>query len=84
MSFNVLDIEVCIGNDVYIWNGKASFYTFKNSDRNKERYSTSCFTQPDMTSWSKAMDAIINHHKRSTIKSIKTGIEKSGINDNIE
>ena len=84
MSVNVLDIEVCIGDYVYTWNGKASFYTFKNSDRKKERYSTSCFTRSDMTSWSKAMDAIINHHKRSTIKSIKTGIEKSGINDNIE
>ena len=35
MSVNVLDIEVCIGDNVYTWNGKASFYIFKNSDRKK-------------------------------------------------
>ena len=68
MSINVLDIEVCIGNDVYTWNGKASFYTFKNSDRNKERYSTSCFTRPDMTSWTKAMDAIVSHYEEDEKK----------------
>ena len=68
MSVNVLDIEVCIGNDVYIWNGKASFYTFKNSDRNKERFSTSCFTRPDMTSWTKAMEAIVSHYEKDEKK----------------
>ena len=68
MSINVLDIEVCIGNDVYTWNGKASFYTFKNSDRNKERYSTSCFTRPDMTSWTKAMEAIVSHYEEDEKK----------------
>ena len=68
MSINLLDIEVCIGNDVYIWNGKASFYTFKNSDRNKERYSTSCFTRPDMTSWTKAMEAIVSHYEKDEKK----------------
>ena len=68
MSINVLDIEVCIGNDVYTWNGKASFYTFKNSDRNKERFSTSCFTRPDMTSWSKAMEAIVSHYEEDEKK----------------
>jgi len=68
MSINVLDIEVCIGNDVYTWNGKASFYTFKNSDRNKERYSTSCFTRPEMTSWSKAMEAIVSHYEEDEKK----------------
>ena len=68
MSINVLDIEVCIGNDVYTWNGKASFYTFKNSDRNKERYSTSCFTRPEMTSWSKAMKAIVSHYEEDEKK----------------
>ena len=68
MSVNVLDIEVCIGNDVYTWNGKASFYTFKNSDRNKERYSTSCFTRPDMTSWTKAMEAIVSHYEEDEKK----------------
>jgi len=68
MSINVLDIEVCIGNDVYTWNGKASFYTFKNSDRKKERYSTSCFTRPDMTSWTKAMEAIVSHYEEDEKK----------------
>ena len=68
MSVNVLDIEVCIGNDVYTWNGKASFYTFKNSDRNKERFSTSCFTRPDMTSWTKAMEAIVSHYEEDEKK----------------
>ena len=68
MSINVLDIEVCIGNDVYTWNGKASFYTFKNSDRNKERFSTSCFTRPDMTSWTKAMEAIVSHYEEDEKK----------------
>ena len=68
MSVNVLDIEVCIGNDVYTWNGKASFYTFKNSDRNKERYNTSCFTRPDMTSWTKAMEAIVSHYEKDEKK----------------
>jgi len=68
MSINVLDIEVCIGNDVYTWNGKASFYTFKNSDRNKERYNTSCFTRPDMTSWTKAMEAIVSHYEEDEKK----------------
>jgi hypothetical protein len=68
MSVNVLDIEVCIGNDVYTWNGKASFYSFKNSDRNKERYSTSCFTRPDMTSWTKAMEAIVSHYEEDEKK----------------
>jgi hypothetical protein len=37
MSVNILDIEACIGDYVYTWNGKASFYTFKHSERNKER-----------------------------------------------
>ena len=68
MNVNVLDIEVCIGNDVYTWNGKASFYTFKNSDRKKERYSTSCFTRPDMTSWTKAMEAIVSHYEEDEKK----------------
>ena len=68
MSINSLDIEVCIGNDVYTWNGKASFYTFKNSDRNKERFSTSCFTRPDMTSWTKAMEAIVSHYEEDEKK----------------
>ena len=68
MSVNVLDIEVCIGSDVYTWNGKASFYTFKNSDRNKERYNTSCFTRPDMTSWTKAMEAIVSHYEEDEKK----------------
>ena len=68
MSVNVLDIEVCIGNDVYTWNGKASFYTFKNSERNKERYNTSCFTRPDMTSWTKAMEAIVSHYEEDEKK----------------
>ena len=68
MSINLLDIEVCIGNDVYTWNGKASFYTFKNSDRNKERYNTSCFTRPDMTSWTKAMEAIVSHYEEEEKK----------------
>ena len=68
MSVNVLDIEVCIGNDVYTWNGKASFYTFMNSDRNKEHYSTSCFTRPDMTSWTKAMEAIVSHYEEEDKK----------------
>ena len=68
MSVNVLDIEVCIGNDVYTWNGKASFYTFKNSDRNKERFSTSCFTRADMTSWTKAMEAIVSHYEEDEKK----------------
>ena len=62
MSVNVLDIEVCIGDYVYTWNGKATFNTFKNSDRNKERFSTSCFTRPDMTSWTKAMKAIVSFY----------------------
>ena len=68
MGVNVLDIEVCIGNDVYTWNGKATFNTFKNSDRNKERFSTSCFTRPDMTSWTKAMEAIVSHHEEKDKK----------------
>ena len=68
MSVNVLDIEVCIGNDVYTWNGKASFYTFKNSERNKERYNTSCFTRPDMTSWTKAMEAVVSHYEEDEKK----------------
>jgi len=68
MSINLLDIEVCIGNDVYTWNGKASFYTFKNSERNKERYNTSCFTRPDMTSWTKAMEAIVSHYEEEEKK----------------
>ena len=68
MSIHLLDIEVCIGNDVYTWNGKASFYTFKNSDRNKERYNTSCFTRPDMTSWTKAMEAIVSHYEEEEKK----------------
>ena len=68
MSINVLDIEVCIGDDVYTWNGKATFNTFKNSDRNKERFSTSCFTRPDMTSWTKAMEAIVSHHEEEDKK----------------
>ena len=68
MSVNVLDIEVCIGDNVYTWNGKASFYIFKNSDRKKERYSTSCFTRPDMTSWTKAMEAIVSHYEEDEKK----------------
>ena len=68
MSINSLDIEVCIRNDVYTWNGKASFYRFKNSDRNKERYNTSCFTRPDMTSWTKAMEAIVSHYEEDEKK----------------
>ena len=63
MSIRVLDIEVCIGDYVYTLNGKASFYTFKNSDRNKERYSTTCFTKPDMTSWTKTMKTIVSHYE---------------------
>ena len=68
MSVNVLDIEVCIGDNVYTWNGKASFYIFKNSDRKKERYSTSCFIRPDMTSWTKAMEAIVSHYEEDEKK----------------
>jgi hypothetical protein len=68
MSVNVLDIEVCIGDDVYTWNGKATFNTFKNSDRNKERFSTSCFTRADMTSWTKAMEAIVSHSEEADKK----------------
>ena len=68
MSVNVLDIEVCIEDNVYTWNGKASFYIFKNSDRKKECYSTSCFTRPDMTSWTKAMEAIVSHYEEDEKK----------------
>tara|TARA_B110000977_G_scaffold109567_1_gene142614 strand:- start:125 stop:349 length:225 start_codon:yes stop_codon:yes gene_type:complete len=68
MSVNVLDIEVCIGDYVYTWNGKATFNRFKNSDRNKERFSTSCFTRPDMTSWTKAMEAIVSHYEEEDKK----------------
>ena len=68
MSVNALDIEVCIGDYVYTWNGKATFNTFKNSDRNKERFSTSCFTRPDMTSWTKAMEAIVSHYEEEEDK----------------
>ena len=68
MSVNVLDIEVFIGDYVYTWNGKASFYTFKHSERNKESYSTSCFTMSDMTSWSKAMEAIVSHYEEEEKK----------------
>ena len=68
MRVNVLDIEVCIGDFVYTWNGKATFNRFKNSDRNKERYSTSCFTRPDMTSWTKAMEAIVSHYEEDEKK----------------
>ena len=68
MSVNILDIEACIRGYVYTWNVKASFYTFKHSERNKEGYSTSCFTMSDMTSWSKAMEAIVSHYEEEEKK----------------
>ena len=63
-----LDVEILLGGHVYTWNGKATFNRFKNSDRNKERFSTSCFTRPDMTSWTKAMEAIVSHYEEDEKK----------------
>ena len=48
------------------WQGQ--FYLFKNSDRNKIRHSTRCFTSPDMTSWTKAMEAIVSHYEEEDKK----------------
>ena len=44
------------------WQGQ--FYLFKNSDRNKIRHSTRCFTSPDMTSWTKPVEAIVSHDEK--------------------
>ena len=34
----------------------------------KSAISTSCFTRPDMTSWTKAMEAIVSHYEEDEKK----------------